>query len=101
MRLRTNSRVIRLLAEECESPGEFLSAVAGIKQISKTELGNILGASEGYVSMMLSDKFGSGSVSLGIRACYKFAKALDIDPYLVASVASRYAMKKEIEKNGF
>ena len=91
-----NPKVIRVLAEECESPGEFLFAVAAIRHISKTKFSQIMGTTEAYISMAFNDK-----CSFGTKACLKFAKALDIDPYLLASVASKYAIKKEIEKNEF
>lgn len=89
-----NAKLWTYLANECETPGEFIRYVMNLRNENSITLGEKLGTTPSYISMVINNKSFPG-----IDACYKYAKALNIDPYLLARVASDYKMKKIIEEN--
>ena len=89
-----NSKIWSALADDCETPGQFIKAVMSIKGENSASLGKKLGTSAAYVLMTTSNK----SVP-NYEACVNFAKVLDIDPYLLGKVCMNYKIKQILEKD--
>lgn len=89
-----NPDIWKALVDACDSPGEFIRCVLALKRETPKTLGSKMGVSRSYVQMVRNN-----TCTLGIQACYNFAVALEIDPYLLASISSKYQMKKFIEQN--
>ena len=89
-----NSDLWKALADACESPGEFIRCILALKRETPRTLGEKMGVSRAYIRMIRND-----TCPLAQQGCYNIAKALDIDPYLLAGINARYKMKKYIEQN--
>jgi len=86
--------VQKALADACETPGEFIRCVMTLKKLSPKSLSEKMGVTNTYVRMIRNDH-----CPLANQGYYNFAKALEINPYLLASVGSRYKMKQFIEEH--
>ena len=53
-----------------------------------------MGVTRTYIQMVRND-----TCQLAQQGCYNIAKALNIDPYLLAGINARYKMKQYIEQN--
>ena len=89
MEPRKNSKLIKVLAEISDSPGQFIRTLCCIKDLSSAKLAKLLGTSEAYIIMVWNNKSGLGS-----KATIKFANALSIDPYLLGRLVSDYNIEQ-------
>ena len=92
--IRKNSKIWSVLANDCETPGEFIRSVMLLRNENSITLGKKMGTSSSYINMTTGNQ-----CVPDYKACVNFAKALYIDPFLLGKVCMDYKIKQILEKD--
>lgn len=93
MTTEQRNNLINSIADCVSSPGEFLTKIMAIDGIGDPDLAKKLNTSVAYINMVTSNYN-----IIGTKAAYRFAKALDINPFVLNRLGADYRMRECIEQ---
>ena len=88
-----NKKLIKSIADCCESPGEFITAIMALKGLNCEDVSKIKGCTPIYITQIKHNLVG-----MSAKICLELSEIFDIDPYILGRLNSDYKLRKLIEK---
>lgn len=95
MKIKDKVRLLNELAKSVENPKEFIYCIMGLQHQQAADVVNSIDMEVSHFYVCISDL--NKGKTINHKTCIELAKGLDIDPIILNSVISKFALKKYME----